>query len=155
MAAATAKALGNNYARNSGLVKITDPGKWPHVEMGHSEGHQAGRLVHRPGTSRRSASRPRAAIRLGRILAAGKHTRFLVSDATVISGDSGGPLFDLEGRVIGIHSNIGFSVNQNQHVPIDVFRDQWNDLLASKTFGIAASPCRAVFRHDRLLCRGR
>lgn len=132
---ATAKALGANFSRDAGLVKIVDPGKWPHVEMGHSEDVRPGTwcmALGHPGGVQRGRTPP---IRLGRILVAGKRAKFLVSDATVISGDSGGPLFDLEGRVIGIHSNIGFSVNQNQHVPIDVFRSQWNDLLASKTFG--------------------
>ncbi len=128
-----AKALGANFTRDSGLVKITEPGKWPHVELGHSEDIKPGMwcmALGHPGGVQLGRTPP---IRLGRILSA--RGRFLVSDATVISGDSGGPLFDLEGRVIGIHSNIGMSVNQNQHVPIDVFRSQWNDLLASKTFG--------------------
>ena len=132
---AAAKALGANFSRDSGLVKIVDPGKWPHVEMGRSDDIKPGSwcmALGHPGGVQQGRTPP---IRLGRILAAGKRAKFLVSDATVISGDSGGPLFDLEGRVIGIHSNIGISVNQNQHVPIDVFRSQWNDLLASKTFG--------------------
>ncbi len=132
---ANAKALGANFTRDSGLVKITDPGKWPHVEMGRSDELKPGAwclALGHPGGVQKGRTPP---VRLGRLLVAGRHGRFLMSDATVISGDSGGPLFDLEGRVIGIHSNIGMNVNQNQHVPIDVFRSQWDDLLASKTFG--------------------
>jgi len=132
---ATAKALGANFTRDSGVAKITEPGKWPHVEMGHSDDIKPGSwcmALGHPGGVQQGRTPP---IRLGRILVSGKTSKFLVSDATVISGDSGGPLFDLEGRVIGIHSNIGTSVNQNQHVPIDVYREQWNDLLAGKTFG--------------------
>ncbi len=131
----TAKALGANFSRDSGVAKIIDPGKYPHVEMGHSADLKPGgwcMALGHPGGVQQGRTPP---IRLGRILVGGKYARFIVSDATVISGDSGGPLFDLEGRVIGIHSNIGMSVNQNQHVPIDVFRDQWTDLLAGKTFG--------------------
>ena len=118
---ATAKALGANFSRDSGLAKITDPGKWPHVEMGHSDDIKPGTwcmALGHPGGIQQGRTPP---IRLGRVLIAGKGARFLVTDATVISGDSGGPLFDLEGRVIGIHSNIGMNVNQNQHVPIDVY----------------------------------
>ena len=98
------------------------PGTWC-MALGHPGGIQQGRTP---------------PIRLGRVLNSGKGARFLVTDATVISGDSGGPLFDLEGRVIGVHSNIGMNVNQNQHVPIDVYREQWNDLLAGKAIGTPA-----------------
>jgi S1-C subfamily serine protease len=132
---ATAKALGANFTRDSGLVKIVEKGKWPHVEMGHSDDVKPGSwcmALGHPGGVQLGRTPP---IRLGRVLVGGRRGRFIVTDATVISGDSGGPLFDLEGRVIGIHSNIGMSVNQNQHVPIDVYRSQWTDLLASKTFG--------------------
>jgi serine protease Do len=130
-----AKALGANFSRDSGVIKILDPGKYPYVEMGHSDELKPGAwcmALGHPGGVQQGRTPP---IRLGRLLAAGKGARFIVSDATVISGDSGGPLFDLEGRVIGIHSNIGMNVNQNQHVPIDVYHGQWKDLLASKSFG--------------------
>ena len=135
---AAAKALGANFSRDSGLAKITEAGKWPHVEMGHSDDIKPGAwclALGNPGGIQQGRTPP---IRLGRVLNAGKDARFLVTDATVISGDSGGPLFDLEGRVIGIHSNIGTNVTQNQHVPIDVYRQQWNDLVAGKTFGTPA-----------------
>ncbi|MGA2256812.1 MAG: trypsin-like peptidase domain-containing protein, partial [Thermoguttaceae bacterium] len=135
---AVAKALGANFSRDSGLAKITEPGKWPHVEMGHSDDVRPGTwcmALGHPGGIQQGRTPP---IRLGRVLNTGKGSKFLVTDATVISGDSGGPLFDLEGRVIGIHSNIGMNVNQNQHVPIDAYRGQWNDLLAGKTFGTPA-----------------
>jgi serine protease Do len=134
---AMAKALGANFSRDSGLAKITEPGKWPHVEMGHSADVKRGdwciALGH-PGGIQQGRTPP---IRLGRVLSS-KGSKFIVTDATVISGDSGGPLFDLEGRLIGVHSNIGMNVNQNQHVPIDVYRDQWNDLAASKAMGSPA-----------------
>jgi serine protease Do len=132
---ASAKALGANFTRDSGLAKIIEPGKWPHVEMGHSADIKPGTwcmALGHPGGVQQGRTPP---IRLGRVLYSGKGAPFLVTDATVISGDSGGPLFDLEGRVIGVHSNIGMNVNQNQHVPIDVYRDQWNDLLAGKAIG--------------------
>ena len=133
-----AKGLGANFARDAGLAKITEPGKWPHVEMGHSSDLTPGTwcmALGHPGGIQQGRTPP---IRLGRILNSGKGAKFLVSDATVISGDSGGPLFDLEGRVIGIHSNIGMYVDQNRHVPIDVYREQWNDLVAGKAIGTLA-----------------
>ncbi len=135
---AAAKSLGANYARDSGLAAFVMGGKWPHVEMGRSDDIQPGAwcmALGHPGGIQQGRTPP---LRLGRVLNSGKDARFLFTDATVIFGDSGGPLFDLDGRVIGIHSNIGMNVNQNRHVPIDVFREEWNDLLAGKAIGTPA-----------------
>src|SRR5438093_1236313 len=35
--AVKARALGRNTGIDSGLIKITEPGEWPHVELGHSK----------------------------------------------------------------------------------------------------------------------
>jgi len=131
---ATAKALGVNFFRDAGLARL-EPGKWPHVEMGHSDDIKPGAwcvALGHPGGIQQGRTPP---VRLGRVLNFGKGAKFLVTDATVISGDSGGPLFDLDGRLIGVHSNIGIRVNQNQHVPIDAYREQWDALLKGEVFG--------------------
>lgn len=49
----------------------------------------------------------------------------LRSDATLVGGDSGGPLFDLDGKVVGIHSEIGERLDQNRHVPTEKFKSEW------------------------------
>ena len=46
-----------------------------------------------------------------------------------------GPLFDLDGRVIGIHSSIGGKVEQNLHVPADAFHKHWDALKAGRLWG--------------------
>lgn len=56
------------------------------------------------------AGRP-PVLRIGRVLFLrgarfGRETRSISTDAPIISGDSGGPLFDLTGRVVGINSMI-------------------------------------------------
>ena len=133
-----AKPLGADFGRDAGMAKITDAGKWPHVKIGRIEDLKPGQrciAVGHPGGIQLNRTPP---LRLGRILSLpGKNSpmRFVLSDATVISGDSGGPLFDLDGRVIAIHSNIGLGVTENRHVPIDVYRDKWQDLLAGKQTG--------------------
>ncbi len=40
---------------------------------------------------------------------------YFTTDATLIGGDSGGPLFDLDGKLIGINSSIGWSWKTNNH----------------------------------------
>jgi serine protease Do len=56
-----------------------------------------------------------------------------------VGGDSGGPLFDLEGRVVGIHSRIGPTLNMNFHVPVDTFDETWDRLVKAEVWGGARS----------------
>lgn len=74
-----------------------------------------------------------AVVRIGRLLKSQKHTLF--SDCSLIGGDSGGPLFDLEGRLIGIHSRIGVEVEENMHVPVDVFNKSWDRMVQYQEWG--------------------
>lgn len=73
-------------------------------------------------------------VRLGRIWHRDPYGA-IYSDCTLIGGDSGGPLFDLDGRVIGIHSSIGGSLATNRHVATDSFRLHWNRMLQEETWG--------------------
>jgi S1-C subfamily serine protease len=59
------------------------------------------------------------------------------SDCTLIGGDSGGPLFDMQGQVIGIHSRIAEPLTANVHVPINAFRDAWERLRDGENWGYA------------------
>ena len=73
-------------------------------------------------------------VRLGRII------RFapgaLQTDCPLSPGDSGGPLLDMHGRVIGIHSAISTSVAENFHVAVTEFYDSWS-VLAKGSSGEA------------------
>jgi serine protease Do len=136
-----AKALGVNYGVDSGLVKINDPnpeskdGKFPVAELGTSATLKRGDYVvvlGHPGGYK--ASRP-APLRLGRVVGDTRGT-FIRTDGTLVGGDSGGPLFDLDGRVIGIHSRIGTSLTDNMHVPVDTYRDTWTRLASGDAWNI-------------------
>src|SRR5204863_1854494 len=98
------KTLGRNTIIDSGLIKITDQGKWPFAEMGSSKDLKAGQwciaLGHNGGYQR--GVEPR--LRLGRVVLT--RDDVIRTDCTLVGGDSGGPLFDMNGRVIGIHSRI-------------------------------------------------
>jgi serine protease Do len=54
------------------------------------------------------------------------------TNCTLVGGDSGGPLFDLQGNVVGIHSRIGPSLAYNIHVPSDQFKKEWDQLVAGE-----------------------
>lgn len=127
-----AKSLGANRLRDAGMVQITEPGPYPFVELGKSEDLKSNDWCVSLGHAGGFQPDRTPPVRLGRILANG---RFVVTDCTIISGDSGGPLFDLKGHLIGIHSNIGESLSQNQHVPIDVFSEDWERMKKGETWG--------------------
>jgi serine protease Do len=131
------RTLGANRGIDSGMVKILDPhpggGDWPCVEMGRSKPLVRGQWVictGHPGGYQRG--RP-PVLRLGRIQDPGATA--IVTDCTLVGGDSGGPLFDLEGRVIGINSRIAGPLTANIHVPVDTFHDTWDRLAKSDVWG--------------------
>jgi serine protease Do len=133
-----AKTLGVNRDMDSGMIKITEEGKYPHVELGHSGdlklgqwcvalGHPLGLIKDRPPV-----------VRAGRVL----YTRddAIGTDCTIVGGDSGGPLLDTAGRVIGIHSRISDGLTDNYHVPIDTYRDTWDRLVKGDSWGGPPAP---------------
>jgi len=133
-------SMGVNRDTDAGLVRILktrdeNNQPWPHaalpavgerVKTGQwciAGGHPGGWVSDRP-----------AVIRIGRILAVTDST--VVSDCSLIGGDSGGPLFDLQGKLIGIHSRIGIDVDDNMHVPMNVYMESWDRLANSEAWGV-------------------
>ena len=92
-------------------------GDWT-VSLGHSGGFELGR---------------KPPVRTGRFLRRRGHQ--LVTDAVLIGGDSGGPLFNLDGELIAIHSSIGDSIAENRHVDIALFKRDWDRLERGETWG--------------------
>lgn len=128
------KVLGANYSKDIAMVKIIGTEKWPIVAMGASKSLAAGDWVVALGHSAGfDAGRP-PPLRFGRVISKGPGN-FLTTDCTLIGGDSGGPLFDLDGKLTGIHSSIGISLTNNNHAGIDGFRDDWERLIAGETWG--------------------
>jgi len=125
------KSLGNNRLIDSGMIKITTEGKWPFVDMGSSADLKKGEWVitaghpggYKPGRS--------PVVRLGRVLT--RTSSLVQTDCTLVGGDSGGPLFDMQGKVVGIHSRIGGTITSNIHVPVDTYRDNWDKLTKGDT----------------------
>ena len=71
--------------------------------------------------------------RVGRILAV--YPDRIVTDCALIGGDSGGPLFDLSGKLIAVHSRIGNDVADNLHVPIDHYNEHWDRMQGGNAWG--------------------
>ncbi len=127
------KTLGVNKGIDSGLIKITEKGKWPFVEMGDAAKLGKGQWViatGHPGGYKKGRS---PVVRVGRVVLA--NASLVRTDCTLVGGDSGGPLFDMTGKVVGIHSRIGMSIADNVHVPVDTYKSTWDRLVASESWG--------------------
>lgn len=129
------KVLGANYTRDSAMIQIiSKQKKWPHAEVGYSKNLKVGDLVIALGHAGGYDAVRTPPVRFGRLIARSSN-KFITTDCTLIGGDSGGPLFDLEGRVIGIHSSIGLKLSTNNHASIEGFRQDWDRLKDGKTWG--------------------
>jgi len=78
-------------------------------------------------------------VRIGRAYNSNTN-KFIVTDCVVIGGDSGGPLFDLDGNLMGIHSSIGAQLGQNNHAPVHIVKEDWDRLKKGEKWG---TPMRA------------
>ena len=103
-------------------------GDYPYVEIGISQDLKMGQWVLAVGHPGGIDKTRGLVVRVGRIIDNRKTS--LRTDCTLVGGDSGGPLFDMNGDVIGIHSRIGQTLADNLHVPADVYSEKW-DLMAA------------------------
>lgn len=128
------KVLGANFSKDIGMVQMVDAGPWPFVELGESKPLEAGDWLVALGHSTGFDPARTPPVRFGRLMSDGPGNYF-TSDCTLIGGDSGGPLFDLKGKLVGINSSIGWSWKNNNHAGVDGFREDWERLLAGETWG--------------------
>ena len=139
---AKAETLGWGQREDLGLLKIVGDKEWPHLEMGSSDRLARGDwcvAIGHPGGHETGRA---PVVRIGRLLSMA--FRGLRTDCTIASGDSGGPLLDLEGRVIGIHSRINPDITRNYHVPIDAFHRSWTRLTSAEMWGQSKIGVRGI-----------
>lgn len=103
----TAKILGLDPASDVAVLKI-DGKNLPTVRIGNSKATQVGDWVLAIGSPFGFESSASAGIvsAKSRSLPDGSYVPFLQTDVAVNPGNSGGPLFNLQGEVIGINSQI-------------------------------------------------
>ena len=130
----TGKVLGANYSKDIAMVKTKVKGPFTFVKLGESKPLRAGDWLVALGHSTGFDATRTPPVRFGRVISRGPGN-FLTTDCTLIGGDSGGPLFDLDGKLVGIHSSIGKDRENNNHAGIDGFRDDWSRMLDGKSWG--------------------
>ena len=134
-----AKGLGrvtippNYMVPDAAMLKITGDGPWPSTEMGWSSSLTIGQPCISIAYPESLAQR-KPLVRYGKISSLKNEYGFVESTCVMEPGDSGGPLFDLNGRVIGIHSGIQIPEDVNYEVPVDTYRKYWSALLQPKDY---------------------
>jgi len=123
-----AKVIGTDPTYDIALLKVDAGGSLPAVSIGDSSKLQAGQWVLAIG----SPFGFDYTVTQGIVSAVGRnlgerdqaYTSFIQTDVPINQGNSGGPLFDLQGRVVGvnsqIYSNSGGYLGVAFSIPIDV-----------------------------------
>lgn len=128
----TGTTLGRNTIVDGSMIRIdSDRKDWPFCPVAKepaNPGDWCATLGH-PGGYQRDRG---LVLRLGRVIE--RNNWIIQSDCELIGGDSGGPLFNMRGEVIGINTRIGESTQYNFHVPATAFVRDWERLVASEDF---------------------
>jgi S1-C subfamily serine protease len=136
-----AYGLGTTPRIDCALLKIEGHVGLPHVELANSSKvvvDQPCLSIAHPGIY--VASRG-AVVRFGRVIKPISSNQGMIqSTALMEPGDSGGGLFDLDGKLLGVHSNIGQSLSRNFDVPANTYRKYWKELNNASEFRIKGIP---------------
>ncbi len=124
----TAKIVGRDPSTDLALLRINRSEKFPFIKLGDSSTVEPGQWVIAVGNPFGLGGTVTAGIvsALGRNIGDGPYDSFLQIDAPINRGNSGGPLFDQEGQVIGVNTAIisptGGSVGIGFAIPSDTVR---------------------------------
>lgn len=117
-----AQVLGVDTKTDLALLKISHKSPISPLDLGDSDKLKVGDIVLAVGNPFGFSHTVTSGIisAKGRVIGSGPYDEFLQTDATIHPGNSGGPLIDLRGRVIGINtavsnkgSGIGFAIPSN------------------------------------------
>ncbi len=126
-------SLGLNSETDSAMLQIVDEGPFPYVEFDEDDTTKLGDWVFSLGHSGGFDKERGVNVRVGRLVRQADST--IQSDCMLIGGDSGGPLFNMAGELIGIHSRVGASREESMHVPIREFQSHWEELKKGSFIG--------------------
>ena len=126
-----ATTLGLDKTTDAALMQLHDTDKvWPHVNLSREvvkalPGSWCFALGHPGGFDKERG----VVLRVGKIIR--QTANALQTDCVLMGGDSRGPLFNLSGEVIGIHSQIWEERDHNMHVSMAPFLRSWEEMKGS------------------------
>jgi serine protease Do len=126
-------ALGADTAADAGMLQLDGERRdWPCVPLakGNKAEVQVGDWCFALGHPGGLDTSRGPVLRVGKILKTTANS--LQTDCVLMGGDSGGPLFDVEGALIGIHSQIWEGRDQNVHVSLAPFLRHWQAMRESQ-----------------------
>lgn len=125
-----ATVVGRDTASDIAVLKINPRGPLPFVRFGDSTRARVGDWVVAIGNPFGLGGTVTAGIisAVHRNINSGQYDRYIQTDASINSGNSGGPMFDIQGNVIGINTalisptggnvGIGFAIPAEQIAPV-------------------------------------
>lgn len=131
-----AKLIGTDPATDIALIKIKSPKALPIVEFGDDRQARVGDWVIAVGNPFGLSNTVTAGIisSIGRNVGNGAYTDYIQIDAPINRGNSGGPTFNIQGKVIGmntmIYSPSGGSVGIGFAIPASTIHDVIDQLKA-------------------------
>ena len=147
----TARVVGRDTDSDIAVLKIDAKSPLPFVQFGQSSKARAGDWVIAIGNPFGLGGTVTSGIvsSVNRNTGSGAYDHYLQSDASINSGNSGGPMFDMRGNVIGINNWIvapsGGSVGIGFAIPSDTAKPIVDKLIAGKAIergflGVAIQP---------------
>lgn len=111
----TSTLLIHNTVADVAVLRIEEdsPQTWPFIELASDESVQKDQVALALGFPGRTSNERSPTVRIGRIIAAERDV--IRTSCTLTVGDSGGPLLNSSGRLIGIHRQIGVGAESNLH----------------------------------------
>ncbi len=146
-----AKLIGADAKSDLAVLKVEAPGKLPTVAWGDSEKLKLGEQIVAIGNPFGIGTTVTAGIvsARGRDLHSGPYDNFIQIDAPINHGNSGGPLVDLDGNVVGINTaiyspnggsvGVGFAIPSEEAKAI-VAKLQKNGSIDHGYLGVAIQP---------------
>ena len=126
-------SLGLQSETDAAMFQIIDDGPFPFVSYDQEDTTKLGDWLFALGHSGGFDQSRGINVRVGRLVRDAEST--IQSDCMLIGGDSGGPLFNMNGEVVGIHSRVGGSKEESMHVPLREFQRNWEQLLGEEFIG--------------------
>ncbi len=161
-----AEIIGVDPATDLAVLRISSSSPLPYVEFGDSDESLVGDWVVAIGNPFGLGGTLTAGIisARNRNIDAGRYDDFIQTDAAINRGNSGGPLFDMDGQVIGVNTailsptgaNVGISFSVPSNIAAPIVRQLVEYGVARRGwFGVNANDVTPAIASDRGLDRAR